>query len=126
MRPLAVIGNVNVDLILGPAEPWPKPGTEIIVDHDELRVGGSAGNAALAWEGLGVDFQIAANVGNDQFGHWLRQAFGKHGALAGCPHGHDAFGRHHPSGWRAHLLHHARAHRGVVLADVIRRSMASG
>ncbi len=25
MRPLAVIGNVNVDLILGPAAPWPKP-----------------------------------------------------------------------------------------------------
>ncbi len=50
MRPLAVIGNVNVDLILGPAEPWPKAGTEVIVDHDELRVGGQAGNTALAWE----------------------------------------------------------------------------
>lgn len=76
MRPLAVIGNVNVDLILGPAAPWPKAGTEIIVDHDELRVGGQAGNSALAWEALGVDFEIAANVGNDQFGLWLRDAFG--------------------------------------------------
>ncbi|CAN7722066.1 PfkB family carbohydrate kinase [Phyllobacterium sp. LjRoot231] len=80
MRPLAVIGNVNVDLILGPADPWPTPGTEIMVDYDELRVGGSAGNAALTWEGLGLDFQIAANVGNDQFGEWLRQGFGKHSA----------------------------------------------
>lgn len=80
MRPLAVIGNVNVDLILGPADPWPTPGTEIMVDYDELRVGGSAGNAALTWEGLGVDFQIAANVGNDQFGEWLRQGFGVHTA----------------------------------------------
>jgi sugar/nucleoside kinase (ribokinase family) len=77
MRPLAVIGNVNVDLILGPAAPWPKAGTEIIVDHDELRVGGAAGNSALAWDALGVDFQIAANVGNDQFGRWLSQAFGR-------------------------------------------------
>ncbi|MBD9373672.1 carbohydrate kinase family protein [Rhizobium sp. ARZ01] len=76
MRPLAVIGNVNVDLILGPAAPWPKAGTEIIVDHDELRVGGSAGNAALAWDGLGVDFVIAANVGSDQFGRWLKEGFG--------------------------------------------------
>lgn len=76
MRPLAVIGNVNVDLILGPADPWPTPGTEIMVDYDELRVGGSAGNAALTWEGLGLDFQIAANVGNDQFGEWLREGFG--------------------------------------------------
>lgn len=76
MRPLAVIGNVNVDLIVGPVEPWPKAGTETVVDHDELRVGGQAGNSALAWEALGVDFTIAANVGDDQFGRWLREAFG--------------------------------------------------
>ncbi|QND50528.1 carbohydrate kinase family protein (plasmid) [Phyllobacterium sp. 628] len=76
MLPLAVIGNVNVDLILGPADPWPTPGTEIMVDYDELRVGGSAGNSALTWEGLGVDFQIAANVGTDQFGEWLQKEFG--------------------------------------------------
>jgi sugar/nucleoside kinase (ribokinase family) len=76
MRPLAVIGNVNVELILGPADPWPTPGTEIMVDYDELRVGGSAGNAALTWEGLDLDFLIAANIGNDQFGEWLRQGFG--------------------------------------------------
>ncbi|MCM2456386.1 carbohydrate kinase family protein [Rhizobium sp. CG4] len=80
MRPLAVIGNVNVDLILGPAAPWPKAGTEIIVDHDELRVGGSAGNSALAWTALGVEFSIAANVGSDQFGSWLREAFGERAA----------------------------------------------
>ncbi|MEZ2126809.1 MULTISPECIES: PfkB family carbohydrate kinase [unclassified Sinorhizobium] len=76
MRPLAVIGNVNVDLILGPAEPWPKAGTEIIVDHDELRVGGSAGNSALVWMAFGINFEIAANVGDDQFGRWLHEAFG--------------------------------------------------
>ncbi|MHC1551137.1 PfkB family carbohydrate kinase [Phyllobacterium sp. K27] len=80
LRPLAIIGNVNVDLILGPAEPWPTPGTEVMVDHDELRVGGSAGNAALTLRGLGLDFQIAANVGNDQFGEWLRQGFGDYAA----------------------------------------------
>ncbi|NLS03748.1 carbohydrate kinase family protein [Rhizobium sp. P32RR-XVIII] len=77
MKPLTVIGNVNIDLILGPAAPWPKAGTEIIVDHDELRVGGAAGNSALAWEGLGVDYEIAANVGDDQFGRWLSEAFGE-------------------------------------------------
>lgn len=78
MRPLAVIGNVNVDLIVGPVAPWPKAGTETVVDHDELRVGGQAGNTGLAWQALGVDFEIAANVGDDQFGHWLREAFGAH------------------------------------------------
>ncbi|WP_374384167.1 carbohydrate kinase family protein [Dongia sp.] len=77
-RPLAVIGNVNVDIIIGAAEPWPQPGTEILVDHGEVRVGGAAGNAALAWQAMGVDFQIAGNTGNDQFGTWLRQSFPDH------------------------------------------------
>jgi sugar/nucleoside kinase (ribokinase family) len=76
-KPLAVIGNVNVDLIVGPVAPWPAAGTEISVDHDELRVGGQAGNSALAWEALGVDHQIAANVGDDEFGRWLRARFGR-------------------------------------------------
>lgn len=76
-RPLAVIGNVNVDLILGPVAPWPAAGTEITVEHDELRVGGQAGNSALTWEALGVDYQIAANVGDDEFGRWLRASFGR-------------------------------------------------
>lgn len=76
-KPLAVIGNVNVDLIVGPVAPWPTAGTEIVVDHDEVRVGGQAGNSALTWEALGVDYQIAANVGDDEFGRWLRASFGR-------------------------------------------------
>jgi len=78
VKPLAVIGNVNVDLIMGPAAPWPQPGTEIIVDHDELRAGGSAGNAALAWLALGTPFEIAASIGSDRFGAWLAENFGEH------------------------------------------------
>ena len=74
-RPLAVVGNVNVDLIMGPVLPWPKPGTETIVDHSDLRIGGAAGNVALAWQALGRDYQIAANTGKDHFGDWLRRAF---------------------------------------------------
>ena len=66
MKPIAVIGNVNVDLILGPAAPWPQPGTEIIVDHDELRVGGCAGNSALTLKALGVPFALAASIGAPQ------------------------------------------------------------
>jgi sugar/nucleoside kinase (ribokinase family) len=78
VKPLAVIGNVNVDLIMGPAAPWPQPGTESIVEHDELRVGGSAGNAALAWMALETPFEIAASIGKDRFGAWLAESFGDH------------------------------------------------
>ena len=75
-RPLAVLGNVNVDLILGPCAPWPRPGTEVMVEHDDLRVGGAAGNTALAWAGLGRPHEIFANVGSDAFGTWLKAEFG--------------------------------------------------
>lgn len=78
MRPLAVIGNVNVDLVMGPTTPWPQPGTEVVVDHDELRPGGAAGNTALAWVGLDVPFIIASNVGSDPMGAWLKDAFAPH------------------------------------------------
>jgi hypothetical protein len=78
MRPLAAIGNVNVDIIIGAAEPWPRPGTEILVDHGEVRVGGAAGNTALAWQAMKVPYQIAGNTGRDQFGDWLRQSFPGH------------------------------------------------
>lgn len=78
MRPLAVVGNVNVDLIMGPVAPWPQPGTEVMVAHDDLRVGGAAGNAALAWQAMGVPFQAAANIGSDLYGTWLAEAFPAH------------------------------------------------
>jgi len=78
MRPLAVAGNVNVDLIMGPVAPWPQPGTEVLVAHDDLRVGGAAGNTALAWQANGVAFQCAANIGTDMFGDWLAAAFPGH------------------------------------------------
>ncbi|WP_428929515.1 carbohydrate kinase family protein [Marinibacterium sp. SX1] len=74
-RPLATVGNVNVDLIMGPLDPWPQPGTEVLCAQDETRVGGAAGNVALAWQALGVPFQIAATTGSDHYGDWLRAGF---------------------------------------------------
>jgi sugar/nucleoside kinase (ribokinase family) len=120
MRPLAVIGNVNVDLILGPTAPWPKAGTEIIVDHDELRVGGQAGNSALAWEALGVEFEIAANVGNDQFGLWLRDAFGDRATKwPVCPERTTlSVGITHPDGERTFFTTHGHLPR-FSLADAL-------
>lgn len=120
MRPLAVIGNVNVDIIIGPTAPWPKPGTEIIVEHDELRVGGQAGNSALTWQALGVDFQIAANVGDDQFGRWLKEAFGARAAKwPARPEGTTlSVGITHPDGERTFFTTRGHLPR-FSLADVL-------
>lgn len=76
IRALAVVGNVNIDLIMGPVAPWPQPGTETVVDNDQLRVGGSAGNTALAWQAMNANFCCAANVGDDAYGTWLQDTFG--------------------------------------------------
>jgi sugar/nucleoside kinase (ribokinase family) len=75
VRPLVVIGNVNIDLIMGPVRPWPAVGTESLVEYYEMRAGGAAGNVALAWRDLDVPFQIAASVGRDPFGLFLKEAF---------------------------------------------------
>jgi sugar/nucleoside kinase (ribokinase family) len=71
-----LIGAVTVDLIMGPVAPWPRPGTETFVGHSELRVGGPAGNTALALKALGVPHHLVCNIGDDMFGAWLSAAFG--------------------------------------------------
>jgi sugar/nucleoside kinase (ribokinase family) len=74
--PLATVGNVNVDLILGPLSPWPVPGSEVLCPDSDLRVGGAAGNVALTWRAWNLPFQCASSTGDDHFGDWLRAGFG--------------------------------------------------
>ncbi len=81
MKPdIVTIGGVNLDIVMGIQDPWPQPGTEVLLEHSELREGGAAGNTALALEGLGCRHRLVANMGTDFFGDWLR---GRFGALAG-------------------------------------------
>jgi sugar/nucleoside kinase (ribokinase family) len=70
-----IIGNVNVDFILGPLARWPRLGTETIYPQSELRVGGAAGNSALTLQALGAPYRILCNMGDDIFGRWLRESF---------------------------------------------------
>jgi sugar/nucleoside kinase (ribokinase family) len=71
-----VIGNVNVDFIMGPIVPWPRAGTESILPQSELRVGGAAGNTGLTLQAMGARFRLICNRGDDIFGRWLAEAFG--------------------------------------------------
>ncbi|TKT69318.1 carbohydrate kinase family protein [Aquamicrobium sp. LC103] len=76
---ILVLGNVNVDLVLGEVDGWPAVGTEIMVERSEMRPGGSAGNSALALAGLGVAHRLLASTGNDPNGTWLRGQFASDG-----------------------------------------------
>jgi sugar/nucleoside kinase (ribokinase family) len=76
---ILVLGNANVDLVLGEIDGWPAVGTEVVVDRSEMRAGGSAGNTSLALSGLNVPHRLMASTGNDPNGAWLRGQFD-----AGC------------------------------------------
>lgn len=73
---LIVAGNANVDLVLGPVAPWPRPGTEVLVERAAWRVGGALGNTALALAGLGVPAELVWDVGDDAMGAWLATELG--------------------------------------------------
>lgn len=104
---VALIGNVNVDMIMGPQGPWPRAGTEVVLPEYELRVGGQAGNAALALQAVGVPMQLITNVGNDILGRWLQESFGESGKtwrIAECP-TCISVGMTHPNGERTFFTH---------------------
>lgn len=114
-----VIGNVNVDLVMGPVAPWPLPGTESMVARTELRVGGAAGNAGFALLAMAAPCRIVSNVGDDVFGRWLAQAFGPASRLwpkARTP-TTTSVGITHPNGERTFLT--SKGHlESLSLADV--------
>ncbi|OLV19458.1 carbohydrate kinase family protein [Deinococcus marmoris] len=72
-RDLVILGNINVDLILGPLDGWPGRGTEVLVEELQWRVGGNAGNAAAACAALGTDHAVISTAGDDLAGKWLQQ-----------------------------------------------------
>jgi len=72
---LTIIGDIGVDLVLGPISSWPRIGTETLMERSELRAGGSAGNAALAVSFLGGTSRLLSVVGNDEVGRWLAEQF---------------------------------------------------
>ncbi|ATQ43847.1 carbohydrate kinase family protein [Caulobacter mirabilis] len=73
---LTIIGDVSVDLVLGPVDGWPAVGTELLMERSEFRPGGSGGNAALAARWLGARARVYSMVGGDPLGGWLSAQFG--------------------------------------------------
>ncbi len=103
--PIHVIGNVNLDLVMGPVPPWPVPGTETIVEHEEVRAGGAAGVTVLALQAMGVPVTLHATIGGDAFGAVVRQKMGPAGTqlqVVGAPTVYSV-GVGHPNGERTFI-----------------------
>jgi ribokinase len=144
---LTIVGDVGVDVVLGPIDRWPAVGTESLMERSELRAGGSAGNAALAASFLGAPCRLLSLVGNDGLGIWLAEQFhGLEASLPVCDHatsvsvgiihscgertffttrGHlEAFAHEHvrPSLTRARRRHAVALLSGVFLTPKLRQS----
>ena len=77
-----VAGNLDLDIILGPLDRWPPPGTETILPDTALRAGGAAANTALALHALGTPLALHADVGSDALGDVLLAELDALGAAA--------------------------------------------
>lgn len=69
---LAVIGDFNIDVILGEVNSLPRIGYDTVSDEYSIEPGGSAAIVALGLACVGWPTDLYANVGDDLFGHWLR------------------------------------------------------
>jgi len=69
---LVVIGDFNIDVILGEVESLPRVGYDTVSPEYAIEPGGSAAIVALGLAKVGWETDLYANVGNDLFGHYLR------------------------------------------------------
>jgi len=76
---VCVIGNFNVDLVMGKIASFPEWGQEIVVNQAELRYAGAAGNTALVLARLGIGVNGIGVVGDDLLGNWLLDEFERNG-----------------------------------------------
>ena len=120
---LLVIGDIGVDLVLGPLARWPEVGTEVLMERSELRAGGAAGNTALAVAYLGGQCRLLSVTGCDAAGHWLREQFaGIDAQLEECPaHTTLSVGLLHACGDRTFLT--TRGHLEHLALPLLRRHL---
>jgi len=71
--PVACAGLVVADLFLPPLDAMPGSGEIVTVPAPLSDVGGCAANTATALVALGVETALAARVGSDALGQWVRE-----------------------------------------------------
>jgi len=68
---LVVIGDYNIDVIVGEVENLPKIGYDSASSDYSIEPGGSAAIVALGLSKIGWETTLFANIGNDLFGRYL-------------------------------------------------------
>ncbi|MCC6313122.1 MAG: carbohydrate kinase family protein [Thermomicrobiales bacterium] len=78
--PLAIVGNLNLDLWVGPVERFPRTDEELLADSARLELAGSAGYMLQAALALGIEPRVVSTIGDDAFGDVLRHEMARLGA----------------------------------------------
>lgn len=73
-RPIAIVGNLNVDQIVSTVTRFPEWDEELLVESSKLELAGTAGYLALAARSLGMTPFVISTVGDDANGAFVRQA----------------------------------------------------
>lgn len=68
---IAVTGNLNMDLLMGPLPRLPEFGHELFVPERSLRSAGQVYYTVLALAALGAPPRLVASAGDDAFGAWM-------------------------------------------------------
>lgn len=79
MADILCVGNVVVDAVGVGVDEIPREGSLTLFDRVELHIGGCAANAALSLGKMGLKVGLAAKVGDDGMGEFVRGVFTKHG-----------------------------------------------
>ncbi|OXM13338.1 carbohydrate kinase family protein [Paenibacillus herberti] len=74
-----VIGDANIDLVVEGFSQVPQPGQEIFVDRMTMHVGGGAALFAVSLAKLGIRVAFNGVLGDDNYGHYIRERFEQYG-----------------------------------------------
>lgn len=69
--PLGIVGNLNLDLWVGPVTRFPGPDEEVLAGSSRLELAGTAGYVLQAALGLGIEPRVVSTIGDDAFGRML-------------------------------------------------------
>jgi len=75
---VGILGNVNMDLIMGPLPKLPSWGHELVVPLMETRATGAAGYTAMALDRLGLSTTVVGSIGDDIWGNFIRHEFARY------------------------------------------------
>ncbi|WP_417410472.1 carbohydrate kinase family protein [Hoeflea sp.] len=73
--PICVIGNANLDVLIGPVDDMPRRGTEVFRPLSDVRIGGSAANTAIVLKRLGARCGLVSCYGHDESGALIAGRF---------------------------------------------------